>query len=237
MSQENNEINEKVQDNTHAEKLELKQTESPEKPRYSMRTSILLMVGTLIVSLVVGYVISSQFIWKDERDRSIDATLKQRIKEVDDSPNDPNARVQLGYIYYLKGDYSKAIEQNNIAIDLDEDHFPAYLNNALAYLDQEKFEDALTAASTAERLSPMDAKPKLIRGICLRELKRLDQAKEAIAEAQRLDPSNVEAVFQAGLVAEAQGDIKEAVKIFEEALSMRPTFKEAREALDRVQGK
>ncbi len=202
---------------------------------FTKKQSILLLSGTLVVSLVIGFIICSQFIWKSVDERNLDVTLKSGIEAVDKSPNDPESRVELGFAYQQAGENKKAMEQFDVAIDLDDNYYPAYLNKAILLEKQEKYSDALEVATEAEQLSPDSYEPKLIKGRCLYALEDYDKAKDILAEAEKLSPGNVEIIYQAGLVAEAQGDKEAAAKIYEEALSYDPTYKEASEALERVQ--
>ncbi len=202
---------------------------------FTKKQAVLILSGTLVASLVIGLIICTQFIWKSVDERNLEATLDAQIEAVDKSPNDAQSRVDLGFAYQQNGEEKKAMEQYDVAIDIDDNFYPAYLNKAVLLEKQEKYTDALKVATEAEDISPESYEPKLIKGRCMYALEDYDKAKEALAEAQELSPGNVEIIYQAGLVAEAQGDKEAAAKIYEEALSYDPTYEEASKALERVQ--
>jgi tetratricopeptide (TPR) repeat protein len=88
--------------------------------------------------------------------------------------------------------------------------------------------------SKAAKLAPQDYKSLLLKGRSYRKLKMYDKATEALQEATRFKPGNTDIIYEAGLIAEDQGKLKDAEDIYKEALSFDPTFKPATEALDRI---
>jgi tetratricopeptide (TPR) repeat protein len=58
---------------------------------------------------------------------------------------------------------------------------------------------------------------------------------ESLEKANKLMPGRANIIYEIGRVAEDQGDIKSAVLIYKEALGYDPLFKEAAEALKRVE--
>jgi tetratricopeptide (TPR) repeat protein len=217
----------------------LKSTEKTEKAkkvkkdRFTWWQSLIILVATLAICLSAGYYVSAKYLWNSNSDQ-LDKQLKYNQAQVDQKPNDPQFRVQLGYTYFLKGDTDNAIKQFLVAKDLDKNNFDAYLNLSIAYDQENRTDDALQMALKAVKISPKDYKGQLLAGRSYRKLKMYKEATNALQEAIRLKPGNTDTLNEVGLVAEAQGKKKEAEQIYKEALSYDPTYKPAIDALDRL---
>jgi tetratricopeptide (TPR) repeat protein len=210
--------------------------EKIKKDRFKWWQSLLLLVVTLAISLSAGYYVSSKYLWNQKNDE-LTKQLEYNKSLVEQKPNDPSLRVQLGYTYFLLGDDDKAIKEYNTAKSLDKKNYPAYLNLAIVYDREKRTDDALQAAKQAAKLSPQDYKSQLLIGRSYRKLKMYKQATQALQNAYRFKPGNTDIIYEAGLIAEDQGKLKEAEKIYKETLSFDPTFKPAQEALDRLKSK
>lgn len=204
--------------------------------RFKWWQSLLLLVGTLVICLSAGYYISQKYLWNQDADQ-LAKQLTYYKTQVDQKPNDPQLRVNLGFTYYLQGATEKAIEQYNIAKNLDKNNFSAYLNLAIAYDKDGNNDNALQNAIKCTKLSPNDYKGYLLEGRSYRKLKLYSKATDALQNAIRYEPGNTDVLYEVGLVAENQGNKTEAEKIYKETLSYDPTYKPAITALDRISGK
>lgn len=204
--------------------------------RFNWWQSLIILVSTLAVCLTAGYIISDKYLW-NKNSTEIAEQLKFYKEEVRENPNDPKSRVQLGYAYFLKGDYDDAIKEYKTAVSLDKNYFDGYLNLSIVYDRQDRTDEALQNAIKATEISPRDYKGHLMKGISYRKLKMYDDANEALAEADRFKPGNTDVIFEIGKVAELQGKKKEAEAIYKEALEYDPLYKPALEALDRLASK
>lgn len=198
--------------------------------------ALIILAGTLMISLSAGYYISQKYIWSHQNDKA-EKQIQYYQSLVDQKPNDADLRVQLGYSYFLNGDNKNALKQYQVAKNLDNKNYSAYLNLAIVYDKEKRNDDALQMAIKAAVLAPQDYKSQLLKGRSYRKLKMYKEATAALQEAYRLKPGNTDIVYEAGLVAEDQGKKKEAEKIYKEALSYDPTFKPALNALDRLSKK
>ncbi|CEG29059.1 tetratricopeptide repeat protein [Bacillus sp. B-jedd] len=217
------------------------QAQKPKKKNKSEKftwwQATLLLIGTLVICLGIGYFISDKYLWEGTDSEKIAEQVKFYKEQVKQSPNDPESRVQLGYAYFLGKNYDEAIKQYKTAISLDKNYFDGYLNLSIVYDKQDKTDEALQHAIKATEISPRDYKGHLMKGKSYRKLKMFDEANEALAEADKLNLGNVDTIYEIGLVAENQGKKKEAESIYKEALAYDPTFKPAIKALDRVSSK
>lgn len=201
--------------------------------RFKWWQSLILLVATLAISLSAGYYISNKYLWNKNADQ-IAKQLDYYKMQVNEKPNDPKLRVQLGYTYFLKGDTDSAINEYKTAKTLDKNYFDAYLNLSIAYDKEKRIDDALQMAVKAAKIAPRDYKGHLLKGRSYRKLKMYKEATSALEEAARLKPGNTDVIYEVGMVAESQGKKKEAEKIYKETLSYDPTYKPAINALDRL---
>lgn len=204
--------------------------------RFKWWQALLILVGTLAISLSIGYYVSAKYLWNSNNEE-IDKQLTYYKAQVDQKPNDSKLRVQLGYTYFLKGDDDNAIQEFNTAKNLDKTNFDAYLNLSIVYDKQDEKDKALQMAVKATKLAPRDYKGHLLAGRSYRKLKMYSKAESELEEAIRLKPGNTDVLYEVGQVAEAQGKKQNAEKIYKEVLSYDPTFKPALQALDRLKSK
>jgi tetratricopeptide (TPR) repeat protein len=228
-----------VQPNAHEPSKEAEKADKAKKvkkDRFAWWQSLIILVVTLAICLSAGYYVSEKYLWNSNSDQ-ISKQLKYYKDQVDIKPNDPQLRVQLGYIYFLKGDTDSAIKHYQVAKSLDKNNLAAYINLSIAYDKENRTDDALQMAVKAVKISPNDYKGHLLEGKSYRKLKMYDKASEALEEAIRLKPGNTDIIYEVGLVAEKQGKVKEAEQIYKETLSYDPTFKPAITALERITSK
>lgn len=203
------------------------------KDRFTWWQSLIILVLTLAICLGGGYYVSMKYLWNSDSNE-IAKQLDYYQAQVDKKPNDSKARIQLGYIYFLKKDYGDAVKQYQMAKNLDKNNYDAYLNLSIVYDKQNRTDEALQMAIKAAKIAPQDYKSQLLKGKSYRKLKMYKQANTALEEAIRFKPGNTDIIYEIGLVAEAQGKNKEAEKIYKEALSYDPTFKPAQTRLEHI---
>lgn len=218
------------------EQSRIENAQKVKKDKFTWWQSLIILVATLAICLTAGYFISEKYLW-NKNDDQIAEQIKYNKALVEEKPNDPSLRVQLGYSYFLKGEDDNAIKEYQTAKSLDKDYYAAYLNLAIVYDKQNRTDDALQMATKAAKLSPQDYKSLLLKGRSYRKLKMYDKATEALQQAYRFKPGNTDIIYETGLIAENQGKLKDAEDIYKESLSFDPTFKPALEALERLKSK
>ena len=75
---------------------------------------MLWALGSLLVLSLILSTISRNRIYRDQLSFWTDATRK--------SPRKPRAHNNLGYAYYLRGNFARAIEEFRFALSLDHDY-------------------------------------------------------------------------------------------------------------------
>lgn len=214
-----------------------KKQKNPKNNKFKWWQSLSILLLTLVVSVGTGYFVSQKYFWSNLDMNRVNEQLAHYKSLVDQNPNDPQNRINLGYTYFVKGENDNAIKQLKIALDLDKKNFDAYLNLSIVYNDQENYNEALKMVQKAVDLAPRDYKGQMQKGIVYREMKMYEDALTALNEANRLMPGNVDIIYQIGLIAEEQGMPNEAADIYKDALSYDPLHKPALEGLDRVASK
>jgi tetratricopeptide (TPR) repeat protein len=205
--------------------------------RFTRLQAISLIIATLLISLVGGYVISDKLIWSKQDESRIVQQVNYYEGLVSKEPNKAEHRVNLGYSYHLNGENEDAIKQLQMAIDLDKKNVSAYFNLGIVYNDEERYDDALKQSNKAVELAPRDYKGHLLEGMIYRKLKMYDEALASLQEADKLMPVNNDIIYEIGRVAEDQGNVKDAEELYKKALSYDPLYKPASEALTRLAGK
>jgi tetratricopeptide (TPR) repeat protein len=214
-----------------------KKEKKPNNEKFKWWQSLLILSLTLVVSVGAAYYISDKYFWSKYDDSQLQQQFESFKAQVEEKPNDPKHRVNLGYAYFLKGDNDEAIKQLKLAMDLDENYYDAYFNLGLVYNDEERLDDAIKMAQKATEISPRDYKGFLLKGMIYRKLKMYEEAIKALNEANTLMPANTDIIYEAGRVAEERGDKEQAEEIYRDALSYDPLYKPAIEGLDRVAAK
>ena len=88
---------------------------------------------------------------------------------------DPNDCLVRGLKYFAKGEYAEAIEDFNIAIELDPDNAGAYFNRGSAYFKKREFANAIVDLDKAIALDPPNQRARTLRDAAHKELENLDK--------------------------------------------------------------
>lgn len=214
-----------------------KEARMKRKDRFSKLQGISLIIATLFISLVSGYIICDKFVWTNNDQNRLEQQAEYYEGLVSKEPNNPDHRVNLGYSYHLIDKSEDAIKQLQVAIDLDKENVAAYFNLGLVYNEQERYDDALKQSKKVVELAPKDYKGHLLEGMVFRKMKKYDEALASLQEADKLMPVNNDIIFEIGKVAEDQGKIQDAEELYKKALSYDPLYKPASEALTRLASK
>jgi len=219
-------------------RVELKSAvEKNKNDSFTLLQALALILLTVIVSFSGWYAAGQLFFWKDLDIKRVDAQLEFLEKRVEAEPRNLEHRVSLAYTYFLKGDNDQAVKELNQVLAIDKKYSAAYYNLGLVYSDEGRANDALEMFQKTVELSPQDHKGHLQKGILYREMKMYKEAVESLETANKILPGNANVIYEIGRVAEEQGNFETAITIYKEALSYDPLYKDAVEALKRVEKK
>jgi tetratricopeptide (TPR) repeat protein len=141
--------------------------------------------------------------------------LLDRLVAEDD---DPELLGLLAYAYEQMHDYSKAAEAYSRALQRDPEN-PAYrrgLGQALLY--DRKYDQALEQFEGLVRSNPRDPESYVRLSQIYRFQGKYDLARESLAKAAELAPDNLEIQFNQVQLAEAEGNLEEAIRLIQGVL-------------------
>jgi Flp pilus assembly protein TadD len=142
------------------------------------------------------------------------------------------AHIDLGLAYNKQGRTEDAINQFQVALQINFDNAPVHNHLGLAYKKQGRTEDAILEFITAAQLDNQYAKPHNNLGIIYFDQGRSDEAMKEFLTAIRIDPEQIEAHRNLGVLYIETGRLKDAVKEFQIASNLAPDNAELRENLE-----
>ncbi|HOE45696.1 tetratricopeptide repeat protein [Methanothrix soehngenii] len=119
--------------------------------------------------------------------------------------------------------YEKAIEQLNRSIEVNLNNSGAWVNKAILFQEQGRYEEAITALNNATKITPEYVMAWEMMGeILSNDLGRYDESIEAYDRALQLDPSDARAWTSKGHALRSLGRNREAVLAYDRALKIDP---------------
>lgn len=110
---------------------------------------------------------------------------------LDSGVGDMRILLNLGNIYFIKKDYSQAIDFYHQALVLDSNYFPALVNLANTYFEQKKYVDSLHYSELSLAQNPKHFQALFIKGNTLLEQERIPAALACLIQAAKLDSQDV----------------------------------------------
>jgi len=124
--------------------------------------------------------------------------------------------------WLAKGEFDKALADEDEAIRLDSRFTAAYLGRALVWEGKGEFDKALADYDEALRLDPKSAKVYSGRSFVWTEKGEFDKALADANEALRLDPRCDDAYLARGNAWRSKGDFDKAIADNSEAIQIQP---------------
>jgi tetratricopeptide (TPR) repeat protein len=114
-------------------------------------------------------------------------------------------------------------------LEIDQEDSITWLNLGYALTGQKRFEEALGPLEKAvEFASPVNPAPRIALGMAYYELGRNDEARAELQTALKTDVKHPAAHYYLGLILLRENRLDEATEEFEEVISEKPTFVQAR---------
>ncbi len=144
-------------------------------------------------------------------------------------PLSPRARLCLGNALARSGRVPEAIEQYQLALQLNSDYADAHTNLGIALVGSGRAPEAVEHYREALRLNPKLPEAHVGLGVQLFEAGQTQEAVDHFRKAIRLNPNSANARYSLGNALAATGpeNIGKAIQLFEEALWLRPDYPEA----------
>ncbi len=151
-------------------------------------------------------------------------------------PDFEQAHYDLGNLYYARGDFTDAVGQYQIALQLNPRDAQALYNlGSVLMMLPGRLPEALTRYEQALQLIPDSAE---IRGNYAQALMRSGRTADALAQFQQaaqLDPASAIAAYNLGLALQQTGQSAAALTQFQRTLQLDPTFTRAQQQLAHLQ--
>jgi len=129
---------------------------------------------------------------------------------------------QAGGAWIAAGRPDRAHAALSLALALLPADATLLTERAMASLSLDRAEEALADADQAIAADGSRAEAWVIRAAALRRLERTGAAAESIAQALRLEPDNVEALLERGIIRQMQGDARGARADWERVIELAP---------------
>jgi superkiller protein 3 len=139
-------------------------------------------------------------------------------------PKNKNGWNNRGYLYFLRGEDAKAIEDYSRAINLDDKDISLYLNRSDAYLSSGNYNAGLADLTKVIELSPTSYQGWLGRGRAFNGKNLFDKAIADLNKALSLKPEGTAALTERGLSYSHLKKYDEAIADFDKAISLEPDF-------------
>lgn len=212
------------------------QSIQPQKPTdtISYTRALLVLFAIFLVLGGGGYALGKYKFWKVNAVPMLDQKEAIYSGRIQTDPNNPGNYIQLGYVYFQKGDSEKAIVNYQKAVALDDKSYQAHYNLGVVYATADKKDRAIQEFQKAIEIAPKAGSAHLGLGMVYKSQEAYDKAVTELEQAYKADPGDVEVLYTLGTLQEKLGNLEEAKKDYEDAVSVLPSHKQAKEALDRL---
>ena len=160
-------------------------------------------------------------------DESTNTKVQNDLSEMEVHLHDAHAYFDRGNIYQGKGDYDRAIEAFNRAIEIKQDYAEAYTNRGVAYHSKDDYNRAIKDHNKAIELNPGYAEAHFNHGNAYSDKGDYDHAIEAFNKAIAIKGDFAAAYTNRGLVYHGKGDYDRAIRDHNKALDLNPSYAEA----------
>jgi tetratricopeptide (TPR) repeat protein len=142
-------------------------------------------------------------------------------------PQNFDALLMLGVIFYRTGDYDLAIAYTEKAVQSEPASAAAYYNLGISYQEKGKLYRAVSYYQKALQLDPLLVSACFNLGSVFQEEGRLEEAMRYYQRALELDPTLADATNNMGIILHEKGRIEEAEAHYKMALELDPTLADA----------
>lgn len=115
-------------------------------------------------------------------------------------PLEQEVQMQLGFVRYVMGNDSGAIDAFNAVLVADGNCCEAWFNLGMVLFSQSQYTEAEDCFRRSSEIEPEDAQTWNNRGVCLWKMHRIADAQVCFLKALELDPNQADAAFNLGNV-------------------------------------
>lgn len=158
------------------------------------------------------------------------AAAYRRTIELD--ANSINAHLGLGVVLLRQQDSNGASEAFQRVVAIAPSNAIAYRSIGILLIQQERFAEAIEALQKAAELDPQEGAIQLSLGIAWLNQGNTSEAINSFERAAELEPVESSIIhMQIGRILQVEGNLKEALRAYREALNLRPDLVETRKAI------
>jgi len=189
----------------------------------------------VIALMFFGYYYNDRYVRVGDKS-PLDISIDQLEIAVRDNPEDPQARVALAEFYLGKGLYSQAIEQTDQVLITFPENTGALLISGITYTRSGQSQMAVEPLEKFIELrkdSPMAMSDTALQtayyflGENYNLLSQPEKAFPALESALKINSTDADALYQAGMSTQAMNEHEKAIEFFHEAVQFVPDFTEA----------
>jgi len=137
-------------------------------------------------------------------------------------PRDPRAHMLLGSVLAAQQKIPEAEKEFAKTLELDPDNLDALWPLTTAYVEQQRYDEAIAACKTYQKAHPRNARARYLLGRVYMAQGNLDAARRSLLGAVYLDPKLAPARFDLGNLYLRQKQYDRAIEQFEQIIAARP---------------
>lgn len=209
-------------------------------PRHPRKTFVIALVGVLIVSGLVGFIIDQNSDHtSDEPKNPIARQFKQQLpslkEKAEKNPSSFDAQRDYAVALYATGDTKEAEERYERALRIREDA-TTYNNLANTQRDLGNYNDAVDTYKKAIKANPKLVNPYTnLANIQMYSLNKTDDAIDTYRQALKEIPNDPSLQVLLALAYEKKGDIPSAKQVLKSAQAANPEDKSIQANLARIE--
>ncbi len=139
-----------------------------------------------------------------------------------------------GLVYGDKGEYDRAIEDYNKAIELDPKYWESYMNLGFIYLKKGEYARALENYNKTVEINP-DSLSYNNRGFVYFDTKEYESALKDFEKAATLNPKNMDTLLGLAVTCLEMNNIKKAKEYLNKAIKLNPELKNGMKSIEKLE--
>ncbi|MGB4593721.1 MAG: tetratricopeptide repeat protein [Coriobacteriia bacterium] len=196
--------------------------------------ALLVLVLLLAVTALGGFILRGALVGDDRVDDPAEFAVSEWQDKVAADPEDVDARLNLGYAYQQQGEWAKALEQYDAALERDPENMAGMYNKGVVLLETGESKAAEETLWDVLEIAPDHALAAKTLGELYIEQKHYKSALVAVEPVIETRPEFADLEFIAAYASEQLGDKEKAIGYYRAALKYSPDLVEAKDGLKRL---
>lgn len=196
--------------------------------------ALLVLVLLLAVTALGGFILRGALVGDDRVDNPAELAVSEWTDKVAANPEDVDARLNLGYAYQQQGEWAKALEQYDAALELDPENMAGMYNKGVVLLQTGETKAAEETLWDVLEIAPDHALAAKTLGDLYIQQKHYKSALVAVEPVIETRPEFADLEFIAAYASEQLGDKEKAIAYYKAALKYAPDLVEAKDGLKRL---